>query len=68
MFWPKEHERPPLSVLNVRVVHVPSQRLLNNYCAIRSHATQLNEMIVYEAGEVMRSGKIANTSPTATVY
>lgn len=25
-------------------------------------------MIGYEAGEVMRSGKIANTSPTATVY
>lgn len=24
-------------------------------------------MIGYEAGEVMRSGKIANTSPTATV-
>lgn len=25
-------------------------------------------MIGYEAGEVMRSGEIANTSPTATVY
>lgn len=25
-------------------------------------------MIGYEAGEVMRSGEIANTSPTTTVY
>lgn len=28
----------------------------------------IKEMIGYEAGEVMRSGEIANTSPTATVY